>query len=364
MKRKFEQFVYLLSRYVQKLYGSPRKGWMSFTCMVVPTSASAMTMESIRKSPYSFRGNYFLIVFLLGLPILLFSAVLLLERNEIAEKTTERLESRYVVLSVLQSQFEHKRGLLTTLGNKQAELAELSYGGTDWKSQLQPFQLANILFLSSQEPIEQEARTESNLDSDIRARELQKSRARNVSRVNMSTVGVLSENVEIMTKETSIHLRNEARPHLYAAYQKSLLFSAFPIGWAVQNKAAVLTSGYGYRTDPLNFQREFHAGTDFAGAVGTPIIATAQGRVFEVSNHKKSGYGKYVKLRHGFGFVTLYAHCSAISVRTGDWIERGQVIGYLGATGRVTGPHLHYEVRLGPKENIDSDPFVQLDFTD
>lgn len=107
------------------------------------------------------------------------------------------------------------------------------------------------------------------------------------------------------------------------------------------------TSSFGYRSDPMNRSRKMHEGVDMAGARGTAIEATADGVVTFAG--RMSGYGNAVKIRHGFGFETLYGHMSKIRVKKGQRIARGDQIGDMGNTGRSTGTHLHYEVRLRGK---------------
>lgn len=104
------------------------------------------------------------------------------------------------------------------------------------------------------------------------------------------------------------------------------------------------TSGFGYRRDPKTGGSRMHAGTDFAGARGTPIHSTADGTVVQAGWH--SGYGNLITIRHAFGIETRYAHLSQIRVKVGQTVSRGDRIGDMGNTGRSTGTHLHYEVRL------------------
>ncbi len=114
---------------------------------------------------------------------------------------------------------------------------------------------------------------------------------------------------------------------------------------------ARLTDGFGNRRDPFTNQVRFHHGADFAAPRGTPVCATADGVVVRVG--RMSGYGKVVHVDHGYGYKTVYAHLDSYSVRRGQRVERGEIIGALGNTGRSTGPHLHYEVRV---ENRAVDP--------
>ena len=107
-----------------------------------------------------------------------------------------------------------------------------------------------------------------------------------------------------------------------------------------------ITSQFGYRTDPISGETSYHSGTDIAAPAGSPILAVADGTV-TIANALDSwggGYGYYVRIDHGGGLETLYAHCSSICVTTGQQVQAGQVIGYVGQTGRATGNHLHFEV--------------------
>ncbi len=107
-----------------------------------------------------------------------------------------------------------------------------------------------------------------------------------------------------------------------------------------------ITSPQGYRTDPITGEVSYHSGTDIAVPEGTPILAAADGTV-TIANALDSwggSYGYHVKLDHGGGLTTLYAHCSSICVTVGQQVKAGQVIAYVGHTGRATGPHLHFEV--------------------
>ena len=107
------------------------------------------------------------------------------------------------------------------------------------------------------------------------------------------------------------------------------------------------TSQFGFRRDPKTGGRRMHKGVDFAASSGTPLYATADGVV--THSGWSSGYGRLVKIQHDFGVETRYAHMSKLRVKVGQRVSRGQLIGDMGASGRVTGVHLHYEVRVGGK---------------
>ena len=125
---------------------------------------------------------------------------------------------------------------------------------------------------------------------------------------------------------------------------KAAMLSCIPAIQPVNNKDLKrMASGFGYRTDPIYKTTKFHAGMDFAATVGTEIYATGDGIVVR-ADADASGYGNHVRINHGYGYLTLYGHMSKISVRPGQRVKRGDVIGLVGNTGKSVGPHLHYEV--------------------
>lgn len=107
---------------------------------------------------------------------------------------------------------------------------------------------------------------------------------------------------------------------------------------------SVLTSGFGMRTHPVIGGRRKHSGIDLAASTGTPVYATADGVVSRADWF--SSYGLYISVEHGASLQTRYAHLSRLAVAAGDTVRKGDLIGYVGSTGRSTGPHLHYEVRV------------------
>ncbi|MDG5748127.1 M23 family metallopeptidase [Qipengyuania sp. XHP0207] len=123
----------------------------------------------------------------------------------------------------------------------------------------------------------------------------------------------------------------------------------------------MVTSSFGYRRDPFTGAGAMHQGLDFRGPKGAPIYAAAAGRVTFVG--RKSGYGKTVEITHGNGLMTRYAHMSAFRAKVGDQVAPGQTIGAIGSTGRSTGPHLHFEVRINnravnPRTFLETAPHV------
>ena len=140
--------------------------------------------------------------------------------------------------------------------------------------------------------------------------------------------------------------------------QKALIVSAIPSGYPSSSRR--VTSPFGYRMHPITHHKKFHHGLDFGGKLGTPIKATADGMV-EYAEFNKGGYGNLVVIAHNFGFKTAYGHMQgSLQVKAGDFVKKGTVVGYLGNTGRSTGPHLHYEVKF-IKRVLNPEHFVKLD---
>ena len=126
--------------------------------------------------------------------------------------------------------------------------------------------------------------------------------------------------------------------------QTGKLVSSLPLRWPVHG---AINSGFGMRRSPWTGVREHHDGIDIAGIAGTPVKSPASGRVMAAG--AGGSYGRYVKLDHGNGVRSLYGHLSKIEVKIGQHVEKGDVIGLVGSTGRSTGPHLHYEVHVDGK---------------
>jgi len=141
---------------------------------------------------------------------------------------------------------------------------------------------------------------------------------------------------EVLTRqEKSLHILEE-----FFKSREALLLHT-PLGYPVRGW---ITSPYGYRRNPFTGAREFHEGVDIAAPIGTPIRAPANGVVTFAGRH--GGYGKLIVIKHGYGFSTLYGHCGKVLVKPGERVKKGEIIAYVGSTGRSTAPHLHYEVRL------------------
>jgi murein DD-endopeptidase MepM/ murein hydrolase activator NlpD len=159
-----------------------------------------------------------------------------------------------------------------------------------------------------------------------------------------------TELVKSMTNQLnnlSLRLAYQAKSFVQIANfvkNKEKLIAAIPSIQPVSNKNLKrIASGFGYRIDPIYKDRRLHAGLDFTAAFGTPIYATADGVVRD-AGFNTGGYGNRVLINHGFGYETTYSHMYKIKARVGERVKRGEVIGYIGNSGKSTGPHLHYEV--------------------
>jgi murein DD-endopeptidase MepM/ murein hydrolase activator NlpD len=125
---------------------------------------------------------------------------------------------------------------------------------------------------------------------------------------------------------------------------KEQLLACTPAIQPVSNKDLKrIASGFGYRIDPVYKTTKFHAGLDFAAPIGTPIYATANGTI-ETAGNTGNGYGNHVVINNGYGYSTLFGHMFRIKVKSGQKVKRGEIIGWVGNTGKSTGPHCHYEV--------------------
>jgi murein DD-endopeptidase MepM/ murein hydrolase activator NlpD len=153
----------------------------------------------------------------------------------------------------------------------------------------------------------------------------------------------LQEDVKTLNNRLAIQ-KNSYDTLLRMANAKEKMLACIPAIQPVSNKGLThLASGFGYRIDPVYKTPKLHAGLDFATAMGSPIYATADATVASTS-YDDGGYGNYVVLTHGYGYQTLYGHMIKIKVKAGERVARGQIIGWVGSTGKSTGPHCHYEV--------------------
>ena len=160
-------------------------------------------------------------------------------------------------------------------------------------------------------------------------------------------------------EELKEEIKEELKEEQLSTIQRTLLFNSIPTGKPFEYKR--ISSRYGYRTHPTTKKISFHPAVDLPAKKGTPVYAPASGVV--VYAKRKGEYGKFLLLTHSFGFKTAYAHLSRFAVKSGDYVSKGDLIGYVGSTGRSTGAHLHYEVRYLDKW-LNPKPFMSLELDD
>jgi len=165
---------------------------------------------------------------------------------------------------------------------------------------------------------------------------------------NSKLVIETTKKIEILTKQIVIQSKSLDEIERLTS-EKEKLLSAIPSIQPIKNNDLTrMASGYGFRTDPFNKSRRMHWGMDFTAPRNTPIYAASDGKVIRADS-RSSGYGKHIRIDHGFGYLTLYAHLNKYNVKKGQKVQKGDIIGYVGSTGRSQAPHLHYEVQKDKK---------------
>lgn len=153
-----------------------------------------------------------------------------------------------------------------------------------------------------------------------------------------------TQNLEDIQKKADLIGKNlTTLTHFFE--NQTLRLASTPSIWPTKG---YMSSDYGWRNDPFTGKRTFHHGIDIATYYGNPVVATADGVVIQVKTDKIGG--KTIKIKHLFGFTTVYCHLSKFLVKTGQKVKRGDTIGLVGKTGKALGPHVHYEVHLNGKE--------------
>ncbi len=177
-----------------------------------------------------------------------------------------------------------------------------------------------------------------------------------------------SERIDKLTKQ--IVVQSKSLDEIASlAEKKEELLATIPAIQPIQNSDLKrMASGYGWRSDPFTKARKFHYGMDFSANTGTPVYASGNGVVTR-ADANSSGYGKHIRIDHGFNYVSLYAHLSKYNVEKGQKVNRGDIIGYVGSTGRSVAPHLHYEIfkdgeRINPRNfyygSLTSEEFSEM----
>jgi murein DD-endopeptidase MepM/ murein hydrolase activator NlpD len=160
---------------------------------------------------------------------------------------------------------------------------------------------------------------------------------------NSNLIISTSKKIDVLTKQ--IVVQSKSLDEIAGlAEEKEKLLKAIPTIKPVKNEDLTrMASGYGYRSDPFTKARKFHRGMDFTAPRGTPVYATGNG-VVKRADRRSSGYGRHIRIDHGFGYTSLYAHLYKYVVKRGQKVKRGDLIGFVGSTGRSQAPHLHYEI--------------------
>lgn len=158
-----------------------------------------------------------------------------------------------------------------------------------------------------------------------------------------------TKKIEILTKQIVIQSKSLDEIERLASDKEKLLASIPSIQPIKNDDLTRMASGFGYRTDPFDKSRKMHGGMDFTAPRGTPIYAASDGKIIR-ADARSSGYGKHIRIDHGFGYVTLYAHLNKYNVKRNQMVKKGDIIGFVGSTGRSQAPHLHYEVRKDGKK--------------
>ena len=267
-------------------------------------------------------------IFLGLLFFFLFVSIIKSPREKEISLQKSRMEGQY---KALQGQMSDIQGILTDLQQRDDNLYRVVFQA---------------------EPIPYEVRRTANTNADYYEQLLRMTN----SQIVVETTKKLNE------LKKQLYVQSKSYDEIVVlAQNKEKMLEAIPAIQPVANKDLTrVASGYGMRMDPIYHSRRFHAGMDFTAPTGTDIYATGNGRV--LSAGWQQGYGNCVEIDHGFGYVTLYAHMHTISVNAGQTVNRGEVIGRVGNTGKSTGPHLHYEVHY-KGEIMNPQNYYFLDLT-
>jgi len=185
---------------------------------------------------------------------------------------------------------------------------------------------------------------------------------------NSSLIASSSKRLDILTKQIVVQSKSLDEIAVLAE-EKGKLLEAIPAIQPVNNEDLTrMASGFGTRTDPFTKARKMHFGMDFTAPRGTPVYASGNGKVSRADN-SAAGYGNHIRIDHGYGYESLYAHLYKYNVRKGQRIKRGDLIGFVGSTGRSEAPHLHYEIfkdgeRINPINfyygNLSPEEFINI----
>lgn len=166
---------------------------------------------------------------------------------------------------------------------------------------------------------------------------------------NSTMIKEVTKKIDVLSKQLVVQSKSLDEIVEMAKNKKEMLASIPAIQPVANKDLKRMASGYGYRIHPIYKTRKYHWGMDFSAPKGTPVYATGNGKVEKVKRSRR-GYGNQVKINHGFGYKTFYAHLQKYTVRKNQKVKRGDLIGYVGSSGISTAPHLHYEVIKGGRK--------------
>ena len=183
------------------------------------------------------------------------------------------------------------------------------------------------------------------IPDSIRAKEMAQAKESQLvmKMANFQLEGSIVETINSLTNRIAAQERSYNEIGEFIKNKEELLACTPAIQPVSNSDLKRIASGFGYRIDPVYKTVKYHSGLDFAAPQGTPIYATANG-VIRTASNLGTGYGNHVVINHGYGYETLYGHMFRIKVKPGQRVKRGEIIGWVGSTGKSTGPHCHYEV--------------------
>ncbi len=327
-KKAEKQFADRIGNWLRKLWGSVlaffryvvQKGKQRFTVMLIPHS---------EKKIFNFQISFFTLIFISSVLIIVLVGFFILathftSTNERMTAVSEELKTNEITLESLKDKISGFRKV-----------------SKEFKSQMD----------SVLKVIDSEASAATGTGGPIPATTIA-SGEENAS----ETLRELSE-LEGMKTLMENSIEPLAEINKAVSTFKDLL-SDTPTLWPLKGTHGNITTRYGWTIHPFYHQGYLHTGIDIAWGVGTPVEATANGEVAQVGY--TDDLGNYVMLKHKYGFNTKYAHLLSATVRKGQKVNRGDIIGYMGNTGLSTGPHLHYEVRLG-LDYVDPMNFLSIE---
>ena len=301
----WERVLFFLEEMKKGLAKRRKKAWSGLSILAF--------REDHAGPPLRFRINYyvffFLTVILVSVPV---AGLTLFVQRQMQVGTKDLIEERKVLYGNLKLVTEEKLFLLQLVQNQVDDLQEVS----------------GVLDRSL---VEQRLQSITEQPSDP-----------------LDPLGRDLAHAAGLRKKLNFVLEGMGYYAIHPVWNRMSLHQMMPRGRPLKPGYDAITSDFGHRKDPFKSGKgEFHAGIDFASAPHSPLIATAPGRVIRAVKEDRSGFGLHVKIHHGYGYVTLFGHCSEVLVEEGQWVDRGTVVARLGRSGRATGYHIHYEVHLG-----------------